>query len=103
MEGSAAAFRDALRARPDDPAARTNLAAAAGRIPALRDASRDAALRARFDGKAPDELLQALFSDQRAAYARAARALADDSPARIGALGHWLREWTGLLPKGETK
>ena len=23
--------------------------------------------------------------------------------ARIGALGHWLREWTGLLPKGETK
>ena len=86
MEGSAAAFRDALRARPDDPAARTNLAAAAGRIPALRAESREAALRARFDGKAPDELLQALFSDQRAAYARAARAFADPSAGRIGAL-----------------
>ena len=86
MEGSAAAFRDALRARPEDPAARTNLAAAAGRIPALRAESREAALRARFDGKAPDELLQALFTDQRAAYARAARAFADSSAGRIGAL-----------------
>lgn len=86
MEGSAAAFRDALRARPDDPAARTNLAVAAGRIPELRKKSREAAILARFDGKDPGELLQSLLDGQRAAYARAAKALADDSSARIGGL-----------------
>ena len=86
MADAAAAFRDALRARPRDPAATTNLATALARIPVLRDEAREAALAARFDGKEAPALLEECLREARAAYAAAAPAFTNPAPARIAAL-----------------
>ncbi|MBR1608857.1 MAG: hypothetical protein IJ678_04495, partial [Kiritimatiellae bacterium] len=46
----------------------------------------DAAMEVRFGGKEPDEILESLVSSQRKAFAAAAAAFEDDSPARVAAL-----------------
>lgn len=86
LDEAAAAFQQALRDLPPDDARRRNLAAAASRVPALREEAHRTAILEKHAQTPPEQLLAELLRGQRAAHAAAAAALTNDSPAQIAEL-----------------
>jgi Mg-chelatase subunit ChlD len=83
LDEAAAAFQQALRELPPDDARRGNLAAAAARIPGLRDEAHLAEVMEKHGKTPPEQLLAELLKGQRKAYATAAAAMTNDSPSQI--------------------
>lgn len=83
MQEAADAFAAAVRLRPEDAVARTNLLVAASAVRTLRKELETARFEEKFGGKQPGEILSELLALQRDAYAAASVAVSNNSPAAI--------------------